>query len=149
MRQRAWADVPHQLDDTGATVARLVGELRSMIDDAAAPLEARHAAEVIELEERIERYGERGSGKRELGERQRRELRRHRTDELRFGLAVLARQYREMMATSPPALVPRAAVEAIALIDDAHLAFERNPNETLLLQALFLRLPVLRVTQSV
>ena len=61
-----------------------------MIDDAAAPLEARHAIELAELEARIERYGERGSGKRELVERHRRELRRHRTDEVRFGLATLA-----------------------------------------------------------
>ncbi len=61
LRQQAWAGIPHALDDTGATVARLVAELRSMIDDAAAPLEARHAVEIAELEERIERYGERGS----------------------------------------------------------------------------------------
>jgi DNA polymerase-3 subunit delta' len=137
------------LDDTGATVARLIGELRSMIDDAAAPLEARQAIEVAELEERIERYGERGSRKRELVDRHRRELRRHRTDEIRFGLATLAGSYRDTLSTSPPVLDPRAAVEAIALVDDAHRSFERNPNETLLLQALLLRLPVLRVTTSV
>ena len=61
LRQQAWAGIPHALDDTGATVARLVSELRAMIDDAAAPLEARHAVEITDLEERIERYGERGS----------------------------------------------------------------------------------------
>jgi DNA polymerase-3 subunit delta' len=149
LRQQAWADVPHVLDDTGATVARLVGELRSMIDDAAGPLETRHGVELAELEDRIERYGERGSGKRELVERHRRELRRHRTDEVRFGLATLAGRYRDALSTSPPALNPRAAVEAIVLVDDAHLALERNPNETLLLQALLLRLPVLRVTTPV
>lgn len=148
LRQQAWAAVPHALDDTGATVARLVAELRSMIDDAAAPLEARHAVELVELEERVERYGERGSGKTQLVERHRRELRRHRTDELRFGLATLAGGYRETLSTSPPALDPRSAVEAIDLIDDSHQALERNPNETLLLQALLLRLPVLRVTAS-
>jgi DNA polymerase-3 subunit delta' len=149
LRQRAWAGIPHTLDDTGATVARLVAELRSLIEDAAAPLEARHAAEVAELEERIGRYGERGSGKRELVERHRRELRRHRTDELRFGLATLAASYRDTLATSPPALDPRSAVDAIALIDDAHQSLERNPNETLLLQALLVRLPILRVTAPV
>jgi DNA polymerase III subunit delta' len=149
LRQQAWAGIPHVLDDTGATVARLVAELRSMIDDAAAPLEARHAVEMAALEERIERYGERGSGKRELLDRHRRELRRHRTDEIRFGLATLAGSYRDTLSTSPPALDPRAAVEAIALVDDAHQSLERNPNETLLLQTLLLRLPVLRVTTPV
>jgi len=148
-RQQAWAGIPHALDDTGATVARLVGELRSMIDDAAAPLEARHALEIAEMEERIERYGERGSRRRELVDQQRRELRRHRTDEIRFGLATLAGSYRDTLSTSPPALDPRTAVEAIALVDDAHQSLERNPNETLLLQALLLRLPVLRVTTAV
>src|SRR4051794_40191402 len=141
LRQETWAGVPHALDDTGATVARVVSELRSMIDEAAAPLEARHAQEVAALEERIERYGERGSGKRELIERHRRELRRHRTDEIRFGLATLARAYRDTLSTSPAALDPRAAVDAIALVDDAHESLERNPNETLLMQALLLRLP--------
>jgi DNA polymerase-3 subunit delta' len=149
LRQQAWANVPHELDDTGATVARLVAELRSMIEDAAAPLEARQQVEKTELEERIERYGERGSGKRELDDRHRRELRRHRTDELRFGLATLAGRYRDTLSSDPPALDPRSAVEAIALIDDAHLSLERNPNETLLLQALLLQLPVLRVTTPV
>jgi DNA polymerase-3 subunit delta' len=149
LRQRAWSDVPHVLDDTGATVARLVAELRSMIDDAAAPLEARHAIELAELEARIERYGERGSGKRELVERHRRELRRHRTDEVRFGLATLARRYRDTLTSSPPVLDPRTAVDAIARIDDAYVALERNPNETLLLQSLLLGLPVLRVIAPV
>jgi DNA polymerase-3 subunit delta' len=146
LRQQAWAGIPHVLDDSGATVARLIGELRSMIDDAAAPLEARQAVEVAELEERIERYGERGARKRELVDSHRRELRRHRTDEIRFGLATLAGSYRDTLSTSPPVLGPRAALEAIALVDDAHQSLERNPNETLLLQALLLRLPVLRVT---
>ncbi len=88
-------------------------------------------------------------GKRELVDRHRRELRRHRTDEIRFGLATLAGSYRDTLSTSPPALDPRTAVEAIALVDDAHQSLERNPNETLLLQALLLRLPVLRVTVPV
>jgi DNA polymerase-3 subunit delta' len=148
-RQQAWATIPHVLDDTGATVARLLAELRAMIDAAAAPLEARHAVEIAELEERIERYGERGSRKREIVDRHRRELRRHRTDEIRFGLATLAGSYRDAMATDPPALDPRTAVEAIALVNDSHKSLERNPNETLLLQALLLRLPVLRVTAPV
>ena len=57
---------------------------------AAAPLVERHAAEAAELDARIAQFGERGSGRKLLEERHRRELRRHRTDELRSGLAVLA-----------------------------------------------------------
>ncbi len=149
LRMEKWRNLPHELDDTGATVHRVVAELFAMIDDAAEPLRARHEHELEELAERIDRYGERGSGRREITERHRRELRRHRTDELKFGLAILAGAYRDAFTSDPPALDPRACVDAIALIEDSHKVMERNPNETLLLQALLLRLPVLRVTAPV
>jgi DNA polymerase-3 subunit delta' len=143
LRRAAWHSIPDRLDDTGAMVARLVAEVRSMIDEAAGPLQARHAVELVELEERIERYGERGSGKAQLADRHRRELRRHRTDEIRFGMATLAARYREVLAFDP-----RVALDAIATIDDSHKALERNPNETLLLHSLLLRLPALHAVDS-
>jgi DNA polymerase-3 subunit delta' len=117
-------------------VIRLVGEVRAMIDDAAAPVQARHADEIAELEARIERYGERGSGKTQLVERHRRELRRHRTDEIRFGLATVSARYREELVGQP-----HLAIDAIAAIEDSHTSMERNPNETLLLHALLLAVP--------
>ncbi|MEY2432482.1 MAG: polymerase subunit delta [Acidimicrobiaceae bacterium] len=138
LRRALWRSIPEQLDGTGAAVTRLVSEVRAMIDDAAAPVQARHAEELVELEERIERYGERGSGKTQLVERQRRELRRHRTDELRFGLATMAARYRDDLVANP-----RVAFTAIAAIEDSHKSMERNPNETLLLHALLLCLPEL------
>ena len=107
-----------------------------MIDDAAEPVQARHAEEVIELEARIERYGERGSGTTQLVDRHRRELRRHRTDEIRFGLATMAARYRDELTVQP-----RLALDAIEAIEDSHTSMERNPNETLLLHALLIRLP--------
>jgi DNA polymerase-3 subunit delta' len=136
LRRALWHSIPEQLDGTGSAVVRLVGEVRAMIDDAAEPLQARHAAEVVELEERIERYGERGSGKTQLVDRHKRELRRHRTDEIRFGLATMAARYREEFGPEP-----RLALTAIDAIEDSHKSMERNPSETLLLHALLLRLP--------
>jgi DNA polymerase-3 subunit delta' len=140
LRRALWRSIPEQLDDTGAMVARLVGEVRGSIDDAAAPLQERHAVEIVELEARIERYGERGSGKTQLVERQRREVRRHRTDEIKFGLATMAARYRDELPSDP-----RTALQAIESIEDSHTSMERNPNETLLLHALLLALPPLRV----
>lgn len=140
LRRDLWRSIPEKLDGTGAMVARLVGEVRASIDDAAAPLQERHAVEIAELDARIERYGERGSGKTQLVERQRRELRRHRTDEIKFGLATMAGRYRDELPSDP-----RTALEAIAAIEDSHTSMERNPNETLLLHALLLALPELRV----
>jgi DNA polymerase-3 subunit delta' len=141
-RRRAFADVPHQLDGNGATVMGLVDELLGRIEAAATPLTARHAVEVAELDERIARYGERGSGKKALDDRHKRELRRHRTDELLAGLTVIAGGYRDaLLAGALPR--PDAAAEAVTHIHQAMEAFERNPNEALLLQSLLWSLPVL------
>ena len=139
LRRALWRSIPEQLDGTGAAVARLVAEVRGSIDDAATPLQAQHGDELVELDARIERYGERGSGKTQLVERHRRELRRHRTDEIKFGLATMAARYRDELPSQP-----QVALEAIAAIEDSHTSMERNPNETLLLHALLLALPELR-----
>lgn len=141
-RRRAFADVPHQLDGNGATVMRLVDDLLGRIEAAAQPLADRHAAEVAALEERIARYGERGSGKKALEERHRREQRRHRTDEILAGLTVIAGEYRDaLIAGGQPR--PDSVADAVVRIHEAMEAFERNPNEALLLQSLLWSLPVL------
>lgn len=139
-RRDAWWSVPDRLDGTGAAVGALVEELRSMIDDASAARVARHDEELAALEEREEQLGTRGSGRREMETRHKRELRQYRTDELRFGLATLARRYRETIAAGDPRQGPLDAVDRIRAAADALV---RNPNEALLLQALFVRLPPL------
>ena len=139
-RRDAWRNVPARLDGTGAAVAVTAAELTQLVATAAVePLEARHAAEAAALEERVERYGERGAGRKDLDERHRRELRRLRMDELRFGLATLAGTYRDALAGETPDVARH--VDAVAAIQDAAEALVRNPNETLLLQALLLKLP--------
>ncbi len=139
-RRQAWDEVPVKLDGTGARVVQLVDELLALITEAQAPLDEQHAAELAALEERVERYGERGSGRKQLVDRHKREARRHRTDELRFGLTVLARRYRQaLIDASEPARI----VEAIGAIHSSAESLARNPNERLQLQALFLRLPPL------
>jgi DNA polymerase III subunit delta' len=141
-RRRAFADVAHRLDGNGATVMRVVDELTAMIEAAAAPLAERHAREVTELEERIARYGERGSGKKTLDERHKRELRRHRTDEWLAGLTVMAGTYRDALVAGRGQR-PEAIADAVTRIHHAMEAFEHNPNEALLLQALLWSLPAL------
>jgi hypothetical protein len=116
----------------------VVEEMRALIDEAQAPLVTRHAVELEELTEREEAFGTRGSGRRTLVERQRREVRRLRDDELRFGLATISRSYRDRAARSGG----EADMDATARITEATGELIRNPNETLLLQALFLDLPV-------
>jgi DNA polymerase-3 subunit delta' len=141
-RWQAFRTLPSRLDGSGAAVVREVEHLEGLIEDAAAPLAARHEIEVAALAERLETTGERGGAglRKALEERHRRELRRHRTDELRSGLAALAGGYRDRLVegTSPE---PTALVTAVASITQAAESLTRNPNETLLLQALLLRLP--------
>jgi DNA polymerase III subunit delta' len=140
LRHQAWRDAPGRLDGTGHRAAEVVAELQAMIAEALGPLQQVQSAEVAELDEQIEQYGLRGSGKKDLEARHKREVRRFRTAELRFGLATLAAAYRD-------AIVERGArrsfVEAETRIDAAAVSLQRYPNETLLLQALMAHLPPL------
>lgn len=138
-RRKAFAELPHRLDGSGAAVAAAVDELLGLIEGAAAPLQARHAAEVAELDERVKQAGERGSGRKALEEGHKRELRRHRTDELRAGLGALAGAYRDELVRGSSR--PAEAVAAVRAVHDALEALDRNPNEALLLQSLLLTLP--------
>jgi len=139
-RRAAFAEAPHQLDGTGSVAMRTAAHLLGLIDAAAEPLTARHATEVAELDERIKAHGERGSGKKQLDERHRRELRRYRTDELRAGLAATAGTYRDTAINSATTDVDECA-EAVRRIHRAIEMLDRNPNEKLLVESLLWSLP--------
>ena len=139
-RRTAFASIPTQLDGNGATVYRLCSQVLGLIDESAAPLAARHVQEIAEVDARIAALGERGSGRKQREDRHKRELRRHRTDELRSGLAVLAAAYRDALVAGH-AQRPDSLATAVTRIHQSIEALERNPNELLLLQALLLELP--------
>ena len=141
-RRDTFAHIPHRLDGTGSTAHRLCNELLGLIEDAAAPLAARQAEEVVLLEQKVAATGERGSGRKQLEERHKRELRRHRTDELRSGLAVVAGTYRDALVAGDIQR-PDSVVAAVTRLHKAIDDFTRNPNELLLLQAWLLDLPTL------
>jgi DNA polymerase-3 subunit delta' len=140
-RRRAFGDVGRRLDGTGATVATLCDELQALIERAGEPLAQRQAAELAALDDR-QANGARGGGRKAIDERHKRELRRHRIDELRSGLAVMAGAYRDALVAGTSHR-PDSLVAAVERIHDAIEALERNPNETLLLQALLMELPSL------
>ncbi|WP_419849438.1 hypothetical protein [Candidatus Poriferisocius sp.] len=137
-RRRAWTAAPARLDGTGTTVSALVDELRALIDEAQAPLTARQRAESDDLARIEADVGTQARQRREMDARHRREQRLLRADELRFGLATLASFYRQQMADERHT---QDAVAAINRIRETHACLVRNPNEPLLLQALFLSLP--------
>jgi len=138
LRWNAWREVPHRLTGDGSSAWLLTRELLAHVDDAQSSLDAKHTNETEALREQIETYGQRNTPLKHLADRQKREIRRHRTDEVRFGLAALASVYRDALAGADD---PRPLVDAVGIIGDAAEALIRNPNETLLLQATLARLP--------
>jgi DNA polymerase-3 subunit delta' len=139
-RRAAFGGVPHRLDGTGNVALTAATELLGLIEAAAEPLTARQAAEVAALDEQIKEHGERGSGKKQLETRHRRELRRHRTDELRSGLATLASTYRDAL-TNGTAVDVDACAAAVHQVHAAIDALDRNANEPLLVESLLWSLP--------
>ncbi|MEQ1786403.1 MAG: ATP-binding protein [Acidimicrobiales bacterium] len=140
VRSEALREMPGRLNGTGARAAEVAAEVKALIDDAQGVIDARHEKEAADLEERIERYGQRGSGKKDIQDRHKREVRRHRTAELRLALATFAGVYRDALID---ARHPAEVVDAIHRIEDAALSLERFPNESLMLQALLAQLPSL------
>jgi DNA polymerase-3 subunit delta' len=152
-RAALWSSVPDQLDGSGAVAAALAALLLESSERAVEPLRSAHAAEIERLTDEAKEMGQRGlPGRKEIVDQHHREERRWRTDSLRAGLGVLARAYRDravasggQAGSSAGDLHARAAIEAVALITDATRALPRNPQESLLVQALLVRLGGLSV----
>jgi len=147
-RQEAFANIPYKLDGSGATVATIVDEIFELIEQATTPLVAQHKVELEELEARVALTGERGSGRKALQDRQKRQLRKFNTDELRSGLATIAGTYHALIVSD--AHYPEEAKyhDAIHRIHKAMGSLGLNVNEELLLQSLFLQCPSLMIVES-
>ena len=148
-RSALWASVPDRLGN-GAAAGALVRQLIESTDRAAEPLRAENARLFEAMTAESKEMGERVlPGRKEILDQHAREERRWRTDALRAGLGALARVYRRQVigtggvhaATGDPEA--RAAMAAVALITEAAQSLPRNPNESLLLQSLLVRLGAL------
>lgn len=141
LRIEAWRAVPASLDGTGATAARLVGELRAMLDDALVPVVAAHEADLATFDAEVEAYGSTGFAgrRRSLIARHKRIERASRLSELRLGCTVLARSYLDAAVTAPE---PTELLDAVDRIGRMSTALGSNPNEELILVDLFWSLPV-------
>ena len=150
-RQQQWKSVPAHLDGTGAAASVVASELLASADEALAPLREQHAAELVALSEQAELSGSKGiPGRKQVEDAHKREERRWRTDDLRFGLATLAASYRDRMVATAEAASgssrhgasteSRRAVHQVEAIRAASAALERNANEGLLMEALMVEL---------
>jgi DNA polymerase III subunit delta' len=150
-RVALWTSVPDALRVAGMTAAGLTRQVLESADRAVEPLRTAHAHEIEALAATAKELGERGlPGRKEIVEQHQREERRFRTDALRAGLGVLARTYGERVIRAVSAGVAsvgdqdvRSATAAVGLITDTAESLQRNPNESLLLQSLFVRLAAL------
>jgi DNA polymerase III subunit delta' len=109
---------------------------------------------LTDLAARAKAAGEKGiPGRREVEDRHRREERRLRTDELRAGLAELAGAYRDRAVEMAREASAHTSIHASGRLLDSSLACDivgatateliRNPNELLMLEALFIRISAL------
>ena len=138
-RRGLWWNAPTQLDGSGHVVSEIVRTIREAVDEAQAPLDARHELDVMAMDQTEELTGTRGSGRRAMEARHKREARLHRTDEWQMGLATLALRFREDLGS------PDAELSVFDTLREAAEVLDRNPNEELWLTALLLRLPRLVV----
>ena len=148
-RQEAFAQIPYKLDGSGATVALVVDEIFELIEQATAPLIAEQKKELEDLEARVSLTGERGSGRKALQDRHKRQLRKFNTDELRSGLSTIAGTYHALIVSDTQYLDESKYHDAIHRIHKAMGSLGLNVNEELLLQSLFLHCPSLMMLNKV
>jgi len=150
-RQEQWRAVPARLDGSGAQAAVVASELLELADQALAPLREEHSKRLAALAEQAEISGSKGiPGRKQVEDGNKREERRWRTDDLRFGLATLASVYRDRLVatadsddrehSSGSAAEARRSVRQIEAIGLASIALDRNANESLLMEALMVEL---------
>lgn len=143
-RTRLFSQVPETLDGTAACALRIAETLLSAIEESLTAYKEQQALETADLEERARFLGERGSGRKKLEDRHKRELRRHRTDEIRSGLRVLTLVYADALKQATQATAHHLTdsyVRAVKTLRDASSALRLNVNERLLLENLLMGLP--------
>lgn len=147
-RMDLFARIPSRLDGTASRAIDIVAEIVEAVEDAQVPLTTRQESELKALVEREKEFKERGSGRKKLEERHKRELRRHRTDEYRSGLRMLTQAYGSALLRVTEATAHHQTdsyIRAVKRIRDASVALDRNVNERLLFENLLLSLPTIQV----
>ena len=145
-----WQSVPDRLDGVSAHTSELALEILAATEMALEPLVAIQEEELEHLTVNAKEMGQRALvGRRDIDARFKREQRRFRLDDLRFGLSALTHTYRERMIEGLEGLddgdrrsrvLVQGSMRSIALIDDASQALRTNADEQLLLTNLLLSL---------
>jgi len=151
----AFVAAPGIVNGSGATAARVAGELTVAVQDAIAAVKARHEEELAAFDEATA-----GAGylPRDVSRLRRRMTTRHnrhervaRREALLEGITAIESVYRDSLSgadaplrnidRAPLRVLPGSAARALDACREARTALERNPNEGLLLERLVLHLP--------
>jgi len=153
-RLEIWRSVPDRLKGTASGATQLATEISSAIDAAMAPLEALHGDDLARRTREAKDVGLRSvSNRKEIEAQFKREERRFRLEEVRFGLSVLSSVYRDRMldalvetADASDATDSRAtyrvssSIQALDILVETNERLSTNIDESLLLADLMLSL---------
>jgi DNA polymerase-3 subunit delta' len=151
-RVERWRSVPSRLTGTPAASAALASEIASALDDAVAPLQELQREELARRTAEARELGLRAGGRRDAEAQSKREQRRFRLDELRFGLSALTGVYRERLVEDVAASAEgdvrsehrvATSLRALDAVADATRRLSTNVDETLLLHDLMFSLMAL------
>lgn len=149
-RLALWRSVPTRFNGTAASAAQVAVELSEAITNALAPLVALQNTEMDWLSHEAKEMGLRAvPGRAKLEQQHKREQRRFRQEELRFGLSVLTAVYRERLhelvadgeASDRHGLA--TCLSALELLTEANRRLSTTVDESLLLHDTLLGLLLL------
>lgn len=149
-RMAQWRSIPERLRGTPASASELASEVSSALDGALGPLTKLQDEELARRLEDAREMGQRSlANRKDVDAQFKREQRRFRVDELRFGLSVLTEAYRERLhqgleglqeADGRAASRVAASVHAVEAVAETARRLSLNVDEGLLLTDLMLTL---------
>jgi DNA polymerase-3 subunit delta' len=151
-RVERWRTVPARLSGTTAASAIVAADVASDLDEALAPLQELQREELARRTSEARELGLRVGAKRDVEAQFKREQRRFRLDELRFGLRALTGVYRDRLVENVTASAEGDArsdhhidssLRALDVIAETTRRLSTNVDETLLLHDLMFSLMAL------
>ncbi|HEV7958756.1 MAG TPA: hypothetical protein VGP11_04755 [Acidimicrobiales bacterium] len=148
-RVERWRSVPERLTGTPANSSLLAKEIVASLDEAIAPLQEVQHEELQRRASEAREFGLRVGSRRDVEAQFKREQRRFRLDELRFGFSALTDVYRERLVNNLEAGMEGdarseyrvgASLRAIEAVAEANRRLETNLDESLLLHDLMFSL---------
>lgn len=148
-RVERWRTVPARLSGTPANASLIAKEIVASLDEAIAPLQQLQHEELDRRTSDAREFGLRVGNRRDVEAQFKREQRRFRLDELRFGLSALTDVYRERLVENLERGAEGdarseyrvgASLRAIEAVSEANRRLETNLDESLLLHDLMFSL---------